>query len=71
MPMQKQLLNNSSLIIMFRASGFRNAIDRKLMFNLLHQETVVKIDCVVRKETEFQKTAFENRRKIKFGDFDV
>lgn len=49
----------------------QDAIDRKFMFNLLHQETVVKIDCVVRKETEFQKTAFENRRKIKFGDFDV
>ncbi len=49
----------------------RDAIDRKFMFNLLHQETVVKIDCVVRKETEFQKAAFENRKKIKFGDFDV
>lgn len=52
-------------------SRVRNAIDRKFMFNLLHQETVVKIDCIVRKETEFQKTAFENRKKIKFGDFDV
>lgn len=49
----------------------RDAIDRKFMFNLLHQETVVKIDCVVRKETEFQKTAFSNRKKIEFGDFEI
>lgn len=49
----------------------RDAIDRKFMFNLLHQETVVKIDCVVGKDTKFQKTAFANRKKIQFGDFDI
>lgn len=48
-----------------------DAIDRKNMFNLLHHETVVKIDCVVRKDTRFQKAAFENRKKIAFGDFEV
>ncbi len=52
-------------------SRVRDAIDRKFMFNLLHQETVVKIDCVVRKETEFQKATFKNREKFRFGDFDV
>jgi hypothetical protein len=36
----------------------KDAISRKVMFNLLHQEKLVKIDCVIRKETEFQKTAF-------------
>jgi len=49
----------------------KDAISRKFMFNLLHQEKLVKIDCVVRKETEFQKTAFSNRKKIQFSDFDV
>lgn len=48
-----------------------DAINRKFMFNLLHQESVVKIDCVIRKDTEFQKKAFANRKKIKFGDFEV
>lgn len=48
-----------------------DAISRKFMFNLLHHETVVKIDCMIRKETEFQKTAFTNRKKIAFGDFEV
>ncbi len=49
----------------------RDSISRKFMFNLLHQETVVKIDCVVRKDTEFQKKAFERRKNIEFGDFNV
>jgi hypothetical protein len=38
------------------------------MFNILHQEKLVKIDCVIRKETEFQKQAFNRRQKIKFTD---
>lgn len=50
----------------------RNAIEKKLMFNLLHQEKIVKIDCVVRKDTDFQKQAFAQRQKIRFADdFDV
>ena len=50
----------------------REAISRQFMFNLLHQEKLVKVDCVVRKETEFQQTAFSNRTKIRFSeDFDV
>ena len=41
------------------------------MFNLLHQETLVKVDCVIRKDNEFQKEAFLRRRKINFSDFDI
>lgn len=49
----------------------KDAFARRFMFNLLHQETVVKIDCVIKKETEFQNQAFSKRRKIKYGDFEV
>ena len=49
----------------------RDAISRRFMFNLLHQEKLVKVDCVIRKETEFQREAFSNRKKIRFSDFDV
>ncbi len=49
----------------------QDAMKRKFMFNLLHQETVVKVDCIIRKDSEYQKLAFENRKKIKFGDFEV
>lgn len=49
----------------------KDATKRKFMFNLLHQEKLVKIDCVIRQDNEFQKTAFSNRKKVAFSDFDV
>ena len=49
----------------------RDAIQRKLMFNVLHQRTLVKVDCVMRKDDEFQKEAFSHRRKINFSGFDL
>lgn len=48
-----------------------DAIERKFMFNLLHQATLVKIDCVVRKDDAFQREAFSHREKVRFYDFDV
>lgn len=50
----------------------RDSISRKFMFNILHQEKLVKIDCVIRKDNDFQKQAFARRKKIKFADnFDL
>lgn len=49
----------------------RDAIGRRFMFNLLHQDTLVKIDCVVKKESEFQREAFTRRRQIDFAGFEV
>lgn len=49
----------------------KDAVYRGSMFNLLHQEKIVKVDCVLRKDDEFQKLAFSNRRKVRFTDFDV
>jgi hypothetical protein len=49
----------------------RDAISGKFIFNLLHQERIVKIDCVLRKDDKFNKHAFANRQKVKFTTFDV
>ncbi len=49
----------------------RDAIDRKRMFNMLHHETIVKVDCVVRKDDEFQKQSFDRREKITFAGIDL
>ncbi len=49
----------------------RDAISRKFMFNLLHSTKIVKVDCVLKKDDEFQKLAFSNRKKITFTTFDV
>jgi hypothetical protein len=42
------------------------AISNRRMFNVIHEETAFKIDCVIKKNTDFQKVAFENRRKTDF-----
>ena len=34
------------------------------MFNLIHKEYVIKIDFILRKESEFQESAFERRKNI-------
>lgn len=49
------------------------AIDRKKMFNILHQKMLVKVDCVIRRDDEFQRSVFSNRQKVKYSylDFEV
>jgi len=42
------------------------AISRRRMFNVIHQETAFKIDCVVRKSSAFQQNAFERREKTDY-----
>ncbi len=41
----------------------RDAIARKFMFNVIHQETAFKIDLVIKKSDEFQQNAFNRRQK--------
>lgn len=50
----------------------RDAVSQKRMFNILNQETVIKIDCVVLKPDEFQQNVFSRRERVNYaGDFDV
>lgn len=42
------------------------AISTEKMFNVIHQETAFKVDCVLKKSTDFQKRAFERREKTDF-----
>ena len=50
----------------------RDAISRNKMFNILNQKTIIKVDCVIRKNEEFQKEAFSKRQRINYsGDFEI
>lgn len=50
----------------------RDAVSRNRMFNILNQETIIKIDCVIRKNDEFQITAFNRRKKVNYAsDFYI
>ncbi len=37
---------------------------RKGMFNLIHSQYAVKVDFIIRKDSEFQKTAFSRRKEL-------
>ena len=37
------------------------------MFNLMHLETGIKVDLIVRKDSEYRRIEFERRRPIELG----
>lgn len=51
--------------------SMRSAISRNSMFNILHEKTLVKVDCVLRKPDAFHKNAFARRAEVDFGGFEI
>ena len=51
----------------------REAVDSSIaqqsLFNLIHNESVIKVDCIVRKQTDYRLTEFNRRQRIKIQDF--
>jgi hypothetical protein len=49
--------------------NMRESIAHESIFNLIHQESVIKVDCIIRKSTEYRRVEFERRQKISILDF--
>ncbi len=50
----------------------RDAIHRNAMFNMLNQKAIIKVDCVLRKNDEFQRLAFSRRERVNYaGYFEI
>ncbi len=47
------------------------AITKESVFNLIHYETVIKVDCIVRKSSDYRRLEFERRRAITIQDFTI
>ena len=41
------------------------------MFNLIHNDAVIKVDCVVLKTEAYRQEEFARRRQINVGDFET
>jgi hypothetical protein len=41
------------------------------IFNLIHNESVIKVDCIVRKNTPYRRIEFERRKQIRIADFST
>jgi hypothetical protein len=53
----------------------REAVDSSIthqsLFNLIHHESVIKVDCIVRKESAYRLTEFDRRKRIRIQEFDT
>ncbi|RFC52592.1 MAG: hypothetical protein DVB22_000516 [Verrucomicrobia bacterium] len=47
----------------------RDAISRHLMFNLIHEDSIIKVDFIVRKCTPYRLIEFQRRQRINIEDF--
>jgi len=49
--------------------NIRESIAHESIFNLIHQESVIKVDCIIRKNSEYRRMEFGRRQKICVLDF--
>jgi hypothetical protein len=53
----------------------RNAVVRAItnesLFNVIHNESVIKVDCIIRKSSDYRRLEFERRREVQIQDVRV
>jgi hypothetical protein len=49
--------------------SMRESLVRESIFNLIHQESVIKVDCIIRKSSQYRRVEFERRQRISILDF--
>jgi hypothetical protein len=48
-----------------------DSISHQSLFNLIHQESVIKVDCIVRKSTQYRLVEFGRRQRIEVENFQT
>ncbi|MCM3905206.1 MAG: hypothetical protein ND866_26215 [Pyrinomonadaceae bacterium] len=48
-----------------------HAIAERSMFNLIHNERIIKVDCIMLKSDAYRQEEFARRRQINLGDFQA
>jgi len=48
-----------------------DAIARRSIFNLIHNEAVIKVDCIVLKSDSYRQEEFARRKQVNLGDFQT
>jgi len=47
------------------------AVRNRKSFNLIHQESVIKVDCFVRPDSAYAQAEFGRRKAVRIGDFET
>jgi hypothetical protein len=69
--------NTSGFISLFESDYYlepetvKEAVRNKGMFNVIHDEYILKIDFVVRKDTPYRRREFSRRKKVVVDDQDL
>ncbi len=66
---QMEMLFNPDYYIAIDA--VKDAVTKEFMFNLIHIESSIKVDCIIRKKEEYRIAEFDRREKIKLTDFEI
>jgi hypothetical protein len=49
--------------------NIRESLVHESIFNLFHQDSVIKVDCIIRKRSEYRRVEFDRRQKVSILDF--
>lgn len=49
--------------------NIQDSLDHESIFNLIHEESVIKVDCIVRKSSEYRRLEFGRRQRIAIREF--
>jgi hypothetical protein len=53
------------------AEAVRDSILSESIFNLIHNESVIKVDCIIRKNTPYRHAEFDRRKQISIDNFST
>ena len=46
----------------------KNSVYHQSMFNIIHSTEIIKIDFIIRKDSDYRKKEFNRKKQFKFGD---
>ncbi|HEY5792048.1 MAG TPA: hypothetical protein VIS74_02040, partial [Chthoniobacterales bacterium] len=53
------------------SAAIEDAIRHQGMFNLIHLESIIKVDCIIRKESPYREHEFARRQRANLGGFET
>ncbi len=53
------------------SDAIKLAIESEKLFNIIHEESFIKVDFIIRKNNSYRLEEFSRRQKIQFGDFET
>jgi len=53
------------------AEAVRESLAHEAMFNVVHNESLIKVDCIVRKQGRFRQNEFDRRQRVAIEGFDT